>query len=166
MSKERRNLYTGKRGPNGRQLCRWCGTETKPPRRTFCGDACVHEWLLRTDARYLRNAVRERDKGICASCGCDCYRLRRIIRLIARDRTVPWQFARSEAAAILKDLGFGNVRDLEKSYWEADHIESVVEGGGECSISNIQTLCRACHLEKTRELAKRRAAARRLKDPE
>ncbi len=160
LSRERRNLYRGKRGPNGRLLCRWCGTETKPPRRTFCGDECVHEWLLRTRTGYLRDAVKRRDHGICTDCGCDCYKLRRVVRHLVR------QTSRADAAAFLKEVGFGNVNDLEKSFWEADHIESVVEGGGECGISNLQTLCRACHLTKTRELARRRAAARKQKEPD
>ncbi len=45
--------------------------------------------------------------------------------------------------------------------WEADHILSVVEGGGGLGLDNFQTLCADCHKEKTRELRRRLAAARR-----
>ncbi len=38
------------------------------------------------------------------------------------------------------------------SPWAADHIVSVVEGGGECGIENIRTLCLGCHASVTREL--------------
>jgi 5-methylcytosine-specific restriction endonuclease McrA len=45
--------------------------------------------------------------------------------------------------------------------WDADHIVPVIEGGGECGLSNLRTLCRDCHKRVTAELAKRRALARR-----
>ena len=41
--------------------------------------------------------------------------------------------------------------------WQADHIIPVVEGGGECDLTNIQTLCTACHKGATAELRKRLA---------
>lgn len=46
--------------------------------------------------------------------------------------------------------------------WEADHILPVVEGGGECDLSNLRTLCLPCHRAETAKLAARRAAARRV----
>ncbi len=36
--------------------------------------------------------------------------------------------------------------------WEADHILEVVRGGGGCDLSNYQTLCKPCHLAKTKRL--------------
>lgn len=45
--------------------------------------------------------------------------------------------------------------------WEADHILSVVEGGGGRGLDNFQTLCLDCHKGKTRELRRRQAATRR-----
>lgn len=47
------------------------------------------------------------------------------------------------------------------SAWEADHILPVVEGGGECTLDNLRTLCHPCHKKETKALAERRAAARR-----
>jgi HNH endonuclease len=38
------------------------------------------------------------------------------------------------------------------SPWAADHIVPVVEGGGECGIENIRTLCLGCHASVTKEL--------------
>ena len=49
-----------------RGLCRWCGAAVPARRFTFCGDACVHEWKLRTDPGYLREQVFARDRGVCA----------------------------------------------------------------------------------------------------
>ncbi len=42
-------------------------------------------------------------------------------------------------------------------WWDADHIRPVAEGGGVCGLDNLQTLCLACHRQKT---AAQRAARR------
>lgn len=47
------------------------------------------------------------------------------------------------------------------SWWEADHIVPVVEGGGQCGIENYRTLCVRCHLKVTRELRARLSAKRK-----
>jgi len=45
--------------------------------------------------------------------------------------------------------------------WQADHIVPVCEGGGECGLDGLRTLCRKCHNRETAALAARRAAKRR-----
>ena len=50
---------------------------------------------------------------------------------------------------------------LRRHLWEADHIVPVVEGGGECGLDGLRTLCLRCHKHETRALAKRRAEARK-----
>jgi len=72
----------------------------------------------------MRQAVRDRDHGICAVGGLAC------------------------------GDGSGD--------WQADHILPVSEGGGECGIENMRTLCTAHHQEATKALAGRRAAAAKL----
>jgi 5-methylcytosine-specific restriction endonuclease McrA len=47
-----------------------------------------------------------------------------------------------------------------KSLWDADHILPVAEGGGECDLENIRTLCLRCHRSVTTQLRER---LRRLK---
>ena len=135
------------KGPNGRYLCRWCSLEVPPGRVTFCSDWCVEEWRLRTDPGYLREKVLERDHGICAGCGIDCLAAEQHIR-------------RLRGAARLKILREWGVRpSFRKSLWDADHIVPVVEGGGECDLHNIRTLCLKCHRAATAELRQRRRAA-------
>jgi len=121
------------KGPNGRALCRYCGTEVTPPRLTFCsgqrasfyrgrmkdpGFGCVHEHCVRSNPGYARDCVKARDAGKCAICG---------------NVTV---------------------------YWEADHVIPVIEGGGSCGLEGFRTLCRPCHKIETTALAKRRSLAR------
>jgi 5-methylcytosine-specific restriction enzyme A len=57
------------RGPNGRALCRHCGTEVPQGRRTFCGEPCVEAWTVRTTPTLMRQRVFARDRGVCARCG-------------------------------------------------------------------------------------------------
>jgi 5-methylcytosine-specific restriction protein A len=125
-----------KRGP-----CRWCGAEVPARRITFCSAACVHEWKLRTDAGYLRRQVFERDHGVCALCGLDTEALRKTKRKL------------DYAARRRFEKEWGGRRQL----WDADHILPVAEGGGECDLSNMRTLCLKCHRVATAELRKRLA---------
>ena len=134
------------RGENGRALCRWCKLEVPSGRRTFCSEWCVHEWRQRSDPAYLRECVLERDKGICALCGTDTLaEWRRLKRM---------PFARRHLA--LKEWGLPALR---RSLWDADHIVPVVEGGGECDLSNLRTLCLRCHRRETAALRQRRASS-------
>ena len=44
-----------------------------------------------------------------------------------------------------------------KSLWDADHLVPVVEGGGECDLENLRTLCLMCHRQETLALRRRLA---------
>ncbi len=131
------------RGPAGRALCRWCRIEVPKGRRTFCSETCVHEWKLRTDPGYLREKVLARDRGICAQCGADTIALRRDLRKL-------------DYAARRQFLKTWKLREgSRKSLWDADHIVPVAEGGGQCDLANMRTLCLKCHREATAALRKR-----------
>jgi 5-methylcytosine-specific restriction endonuclease McrA len=56
---------------------------------------------------------------------------------------------------------WGLKKMTRRSLWDADHIVPVVEGGGECDLENIRTLCLICHRRATRELRERRIQARK-----
>ncbi len=85
-----------------------------------------------------------RDHGVCARCGVDTEALRKNKRKL--DYAARRQFE--------KDWG------LRRHLWDADHVVPVAEGGGECDLSNMRTLCLKCHLEVTLELRKRLARKR------
>jgi 5-methylcytosine-specific restriction enzyme A len=130
-------------GPNGRPLCRWCSLEVPPRRFTFCSDWCVHEWKLRTDPGYVREKVFERDRGVCAGCGVDA-------------RAAFIDLKRARAAHRLRLLERWGLKRLNrKTLWDADHIVPVIEGGGECDLANIRTLCLICHRQETAKLRER-----------
>ena len=141
---DRKNLP---KGDNGRVLCRWCNLEVPKSRRTFCSDWCVEEWRLRTNPGYLREKVLERDRGVCAGCGVDCLATWRHLKRLRGP------------ARVRAFLDWGISPGRRKSLWDADHIVPVVEGGGECDLSNLRTMCLKCHRAATAELRKRRASS-------
>lgn len=141
------------KGPNGRSLCRWCNLEVPSRRFTFCSDWCVHEWKLRSDPGYLRDRVFERDRGVCAGCGADT--VAEFVRL-----------RRMRGSRRLLALAEWGLRSMtRRSLWDADHIVPVVEGGGECDLDNIRTLCLKCHRKATAALRDRSTARRTRSTP-
>jgi 5-methylcytosine-specific restriction protein A len=132
-------LYSKKQAmdQDGKALCLVCDGSITGRRKTFCSKPCSEDHYIRTRPSFARLKVFERDKGVCAGCGLDTMAGR--VRIAAR--------------------GTGHL-------WQADHIIPVVEGGGECGLENLRTLCRACHLRETAELARRRAEARKRKAEE
>jgi 5-methylcytosine-specific restriction endonuclease McrA len=132
------------KGASGRGLCRWCNLEVPLRRFTFCSDFCVEEWKLRSNPAHLRERVFQRDKGVCAICHLDC-------------QAALLHLKRSRGTARLKLQSEWSVSANRKSLWDADHIVPVVEGGGECDLSNMRTLCLRCHRQQTAALRLRLA---------
>jgi 5-methylcytosine-specific restriction protein A len=129
-------------GPNGRPLCRWCELEILARRRrTFCSDYCVDQHRLRTDPGYLRDRVFSRDRGICALCQADTIAIYAALK-------------RARGASRLAGLSVYGLRTIasRRSLWDADHILPVAEGGGQCDLDNLRTLCLPCHREVTAQL--------------
>jgi 5-methylcytosine-specific restriction enzyme A len=147
------------RRPNGRALCRNCGTEVPRGRRTFCSEGCVDDWASRYSPTLMRQRVFRRDGGICALCGVDTTKLGMAFtaewRRVKRARTE--QERRDRAEFRQRYRWFFRRR----TYWDADHIVPVVEGGGECTMTNIRTLCVPCHQRVTKEQSRNRASQRR-----
>lgn len=134
--------------------CRWCKGAIGGRRRTFCSDACVHQWRLRSSASYLRECVFARDRGVCALCDIDTVAQRRLVMRLP--------FAR-RMRALRGLIEQGTVTRFRKTWWEADHIVPVVEGG-DSNLENLRTLCIPCHRGVTVELRLRRKV-RKLQAP-
>ena len=136
-------------GPNGRPLCRWCQLEILAARRrTFCSSYCVHQWRLRSDPGYVREQVLARDRGVCSLCATDTLAAMRALKRSRGERRLE----------LLAMWGLASVR-ARRSLWDADHIVPVAEGGGQCDLDNIRTLCLPCHREVTAELRRRLQAS-------
>lgn len=158
------------KGPNGRRLCRWCGTEVTPPRRSWCGDECVAAFLDETNPGRRRLNAFERDQGRCRLCGRDVGRLEKWLGSHLR-APLPdygdhhgWRARwRRESRRGRRRRDWLRARGLlggQGHVYECDHIVPQVEGGGHAA-DNLRTLCIPCHKAETSKLAARRAAARR-----
>jgi 5-methylcytosine-specific restriction endonuclease McrA len=107
----------------------------------------VEQWRLRTNPGFVRERTFERDRGICAACGVNTVAAYNEIR-------------RKRGGARARLLAQWGLKTLNRrSLWDADHIVPVVEGGGECDLTNIRTLCLNCHRRSTAELRERRRQA-------
>lgn len=132
------------RNPSGFVACRWCGKDVLPPKRTMCSPECVHELLIRRNNRYIRDCLYKRDKGICSNCGINT-------KNIAMEAL---NMNKEDRIEFLKKYNISNKRKIWKrlhggGLWDADHIIPVKDGGGECGLDNLTTLCISCHKNKT-----------------
>jgi 5-methylcytosine-specific restriction enzyme A len=130
---------------DGFTCCRWCNSAVKPPRRTICSKECEHELKIRTNAKYLRECVFKRDKGICCECNIDT-------KVIAKEALKIFNI--EDRNEFLKKYNISSKRKIKKrkfggSLWDADHILAVKDGGGQCGLDNLRTLCISCHKKKT-----------------
>jgi 5-methylcytosine-specific restriction enzyme A len=141
----------------GRPLCRWCKKEIPygSKRRTFCSEECVHEWSLRTSPQYVRMKVFARDHGICATCKIDTVKMEtELSELMEHDRA-----AYDAKWVELEAHGWKTHRS--SGFWDADHMEAVVDGGGMKGLDNYRTLCIPCHKKETKKLHLRMAQDKR-----
>lgn len=144
------NGYTrpAKKDAEGTWRCRWCEGPCAGRKRSFCSDECVHQWRIRTDPGYLRDQVFKRDRGVCALCKVDTEAMHGRLKALQTLR-------RSKFHETIKAAGIP-IHRIGGSLWDADHIVPVVEGGGQCDLSNLRTLCIPCHHDETAALARRR----------
>ena len=135
-------------------VCRWCGEgilfesgdkQGSVNRRRRWHQSCVDIYNA-SDPREARRRIRKRDRGRCADCGVDTYKVRRELRKIGRGRT-----------RAIREHGY----KPRQSFWELDHIIPLVDGGSHDD-ENLQTLCTPCHTAKTAGEARDRAARNRM----
>jgi hypothetical protein len=143
----------GRTGAGGRPLCAWCEAELGPRRRTWCSDRCANAYWDGATWRGLRAQLGKRDRGVCALCRVDCRALRRAYA----------QLPKHKRAKFAEGYGIPS-RRRRKTWWDADHIVPIAEGGLN-ALDNLRTLCIRCHKAETKSLNARRTAARRAADP-
>ena len=120
----------------------------------FCSKDCFEYHVQSRSGKTLRMAVFERDRGVCEKCKLDCHALVSRIKCLKPHQRLPIieslapQFTRAQTDKLARDA-------YEGSAWEADHILAVKDGGGECTVDNMRTLCRRCHAQNTKEQHKR-----------
>ena len=129
-----------------RGICALCGSDAERAQRR--AEMAVSEW------EWYRSHGQEE-------------RIRRFHRrnpkrfdvpaFLRTDRWNHWQprvaRAREARKAAMREQGWPIGR--RQSWWEADHIVPVVEGGGQCGPDNYRTLCCRCHRVVTNQLRQR-----------
>lgn len=171
--------------------CSWCLAPVPKGRKSWCSQACVDEYLIRSGSDHVRSRLLKRDHGVCACCGIDCLALEKDLHRYRRlcRATCPREWTRRQHFRLLRKPRFERrqvlarwrriadafcarikedfvVRGLplhlsRKSVWDADHIVEVAEGGGLCGLDNYQTLCLKCHQDKTNRLVDKLTIRRR-----
>lgn len=148
----------------------------------FCGGQCREDFFVKKSSSSLRYVVRSADDGVCNSCHIDCEKLCSELLSVSCSassgaRAASWSSTRSDSVLEARRriveryhpllMQFPRLverlvrQPLPGHLWHADHILPVSQGGGECTIENIQTLCVACHQLKTQEDMKRLKKKRR-----
>ena len=185
---DRSKLHEGL-GSNGRPVCRWCGGETRSPRRTWCSQGCVDAFLVRTDPNIRAILIGQRDQWECQICGLDLWHLERMLQSgkttfhwVTRDvngrhhvneiRDKPAfvglprnREAHHEAAiTVHRELVLwlrsrGWHNPESERLYQIDHTIPLIEGGSH-GPENLRTLCVPCHKRETHRLAARRAVKR------
>ncbi|KAK3259906.1 hypothetical protein CYMTET_31114 [Cymbomonas tetramitiformis] len=159
-----------------------CGRDVKDNIDLFCSDTCMRDFRVKnsgeprdlkpltlTPAQLCRALGARRDelfeleRGVCTECGVDMHRLCQRIRVLSRSQREKVIF---EMAPQFKDhparLQVLVNTTWEGNAWHADHKVAVWEGGGECGVDNLQTLCVPCHDKNSARQKKEWAASRRM----
>lgn len=148
--------------------CRWCGGPVPKGRRSWCGAACVNDYMIRSSPAIAAKLVYQRDRGVCALCGVDAIALRRAavaelkLAKVADRSNWHWRYAELHRLVVwfegrdydVRVQGW-NERCSIPALWQADHIVPVSEGGGGCGLENYRTLCLWCHAAETGKLRRR-----------
>ena len=109
----------------------------------------------------MRTCVYKRDNGICAECKQDTKKIARQAKIFKNEKKWKEYYDLLEKNNIPKNRkvwgrGFGG------GLWDADHIVAVKDGGGDCGLDNIRTLCIQCHKTNTSMQRKKWAKKKRI----
>ncbi|NXH86211.1 ZRAB3 endonuclease, partial [Edolisoma coerulescens] len=154
----------------GSPLCLSCQQPTAPPQpgrparawdTRFCCHACQEDFSIRSSQSYLRSKVFQVEHGVCQCCQHNAQELYLSLRDAPRS-----QRKQLLESSWMSHLPLGQLNEMIRSpaegqFWQVDHIQPVYSGGGQCSLDNLQTLCTACHRERTAKQAKERSQLKR-----
>ncbi|XP_030310503.1 DNA annealing helicase and endonuclease ZRANB3 [Calypte anna] len=127
----------------------------------FCSHACQEDFSIRSSQSYIRTKVFEIEHGVCQLCKGNAQELYLSIRDAPKS-----QRKKLLEGSWMSHLPLGQLNEMltnptEGQFWQVDHIKPVYSGGGQCSLENLQTLCTACHRERTAKQAKERSQMKR-----
>ncbi|XP_074644008.1 uncharacterized protein LOC141900831 [Tubulanus polymorphus] len=128
----------------------------------FCSKQCSEQHWVKTSREYGRKIIYEVEQGICQICKFNAEQFFTQIK-VTKDLERRAQLIKDSPYNILKP----EVKDrmVTKPYrgqfWHVDHIKAVMDGGGQCDIDNLRTLCVLCHQKVTSSQKRQQAINRR-----
>jgi len=129
--------------------CAWCQKKC-PPGSAFCSPACEEKHRVKSSMAAARNQIFAVEHGVCQVCGLDAHALFERVKAMS-----PPERHQELLRAGFKERKAMLENPAEGMFWQADHILPVAEGGGECDITNLRTLCTMCHAKETKRLQER-----------
>ncbi|XP_027125391.1 uncharacterized protein [Coffea arabica] len=155
---KKEKVYTQGWSTEDKPLCKFCQSpcmneNAKRPEYfedLFCNLECYVEYSSRTKTKYLRQALFQVERGICTMCQLDCHGLVEKIKPLSHENRQQYIRVAAPKLAKCKKLFDKLIQDpTEGNAWHADHLVPVYQGGGECRLENMRTLCIACHADVT-----------------
>lgn len=120
-----------------------------------CSQACFEKRSVQSSQAAIRWQIFALERGVCRVCSLDAHTLFKRIKVME-----PPERLQELLRVGLKSTKSMLERPSEGMFWQADHIRPVAEGGGECDLANLRTLCTPCHARETGRLAGRLRCAR------
>lgn len=143
----RRELWKRDRG-----VCAKCRVDAERQEKRARVAVSSHGWQTKHGLEARVWSFRQRNPGVWY-----------VPKFLVSDRWGFWQprVAEARRARLMAMEAEGWNVHRRASWWEADHIVPVAEGGGQCGPENYRTLCYRCHAEETKKLRARLAAKRK-----
>lgn len=135
------------------RLCVECGGALKGRQQRWCGQRCVDAYMIRAWPTHARRKVYQRDHGRCTLCGLDTVALVHDILRTVRTEVPSYRTLRVKNMLRAHGMQTHWKRFLFRrpTLFDVDHVIGVAQGGGECGLENLRTLCLRCHAQRTRE---------------
>jgi hypothetical protein len=142
------------------KACAWCSSNLTQAQRiakaVYCSQDCAETGRLRRGgwaSSAIRSAMFALEAGVCQKCNINAHAFyEQIMALEPAERLNRYQSAKWRLPASNKAY-HGMLKDpKEGDFWQVDHKVAVAEGGGNCGLENLRTLCVPCHREETEKL--------------
>lgn len=139
--------------------CRVCNEDVVDGRWNYCSERC-RELAQAVQKMFIwdtvRERVKERDGHTCQECGLSKEMWSRAYWQVQErmDERNPHESAEDHDAWYEERQRLRRLYDVDAPYsggYHVDHIQRIADGGHPFDETNLQTLCKHCHHEKTAE---------------